>query len=176
MAKSKNRKPKNTKKEEKEIENKKEPENQKKIKSETLIVFGVILLIVIISIFFILETSNTTNIQRSNNNSIIIDETAKINLTQCISNLGIKEKVIYVYGERCSYSQENTPFVDQLINEGFEIHKIEVQSIQFIQFYNCVNNEFDISGTPEFICITSKKMHEGPFSTKKEIEEFIKNC
>ena len=151
-------------------------------KDSRLIVFAMALLIVATAIYIAAQALNETEgdsaNDRQSNSSLVIEENAKTETpVQCLSRNGITSDVLYIYGQDCSHSQENTPWVNELIAEGYSISVLEVSdSSAMLAAYNCLCGIASFEGTPEYVCLKTNATSLGSFSLKSEIVAFMNSC
>ncbi len=151
-------------------------------KENRLIVFAIALLIFLVAAYVAIQAlsgneDNSAN-DRQSNSSLVIDENTKTEThVRCLSRNGIASDVLYIYGQDCSYSQENTPWVNELIAEGYSIFMLDTADTNLmLAAYNCLYGIASFEGTPEYVCIKTNKTHLGSFSLKSEIIAFIESC
>jgi hypothetical protein len=95
----------------------------------------------------------------------------------CLNRIGISEKVLYVYGKTCIYSQKNTKYIEDLIKEGYGIRMIDINNdSEFIPIYNCISKYLIIEGTPTYVCTNNVTKKEEPFSSMSEIINYVNKC
>jgi len=95
----------------------------------------------------------------------------------CLNRIGISEKVLYVYGKTCIYSQKNTKYIEDLIKEGYGIRMIDINNdSEFIPVYNCISKYLIIEGTPTYVCTNNVTKKEEPFSSMSEIINYVNKC
>lgn len=102
---------------------------------------------------------------------IPIDPLEGTNMTvqECLENNGI-DGYIFLYSTSCPHCVNMIPVIDELISEGYNIHKTtDSRSLS-----GCLK---DMSGyVPEFICNVDGSVHLGGGLSKDELIELYTNC
>lgn len=144
-----------------------------------IIILGFLAILAIVALYLIISQNNTKEYSQypEINNSIYIHTTVKeINSSECISKSGITENVIYIYSDDCVYSQRNTPWVKELISQGERIRMISTSDTEeLLKVMNCILN-FELEGTPTYLCIKNMSTHKGIFNSESELIKFINDC
>ena len=185
VKKSKKRKINQNKIDERNNEKEENKISEQRYKSENKVIIYTILailfLLVLISIYWIFTGSEENTYYQNNSNKTIEINSAKnseyVDVRNCLKKIGIYEKVVFLYKQDCAFSIQNIQYIKELIAEGYSIKMFDItNTTEFIQFYNCISKEFEIQGTPTFICVNNISKKEEPFASKLEIINYINNC
>ena len=101
-----------------------------------------------------------------------------MSMEECLANYGISSnQVFFIYSDRCIYSNEMKPLVQQLEKEGNRFVWVNVDNSSAIQITStCLGGIFRYEGTPETICPSNKKGVVGSFSSLDELRGFVTDC
>jgi len=101
-----------------------------------------------------------------------------MSMEECLENYGISnDQVFFIYSDKCIYSMEMKPMVQQLENEGSRFVWVNVDNSSAIQITStCLGGIFRYEGTPETICPSNKKGVIGSFSSMDELRAFVADC
>ena len=146
--------------------------------TDRLIVFSILLFLVVAGIYAVLQLGQPEQqaVPNHSNSSITFDRGQQSDFETCLKNNGISGSVIYIYSRSCAYSQENTPWINELNREGYKIEMIETSGGDMLAVYNCLSGIASFEGTPEYVCTKTNSTHLGAFSLKSEIVAFINGC
>ena len=150
-------------------------------KDSRLIMLAMALIITLAASYIVIQALGETDgpaDSRQSNSSLVIDGNAKTEThVQCLARNGIVSDAVYIYGQDCSYSQDNTPWVTELVSEGYSISMLEASDTSaMLAAYNCLSGIASFEGTPEYVCLKTNATHLGSFSLKSEIVAFMNSC
>jgi len=99
-------------------------------------------------------------------------------MEECLANYGISSnQVFFIYSDKCIYSLEMKPMVQQLENEGNRFVWVNVDNSSAIQITStCLGGIFRYEGTPETICPSNKADWVGIFASMDELRAFVADC
>lgn len=154
-----------------------ENKDKKMINKGTVAVLIIVAFIAFVSLIILLRQNqeDQANIGNKANVSIIIKQNTGKTMAECLSEYGINESIIYIYGDDCVYSQKNTPWVSKIKTE-YNIRMINTKDTEeLIRFMNCIGS-FELEGTPTYVCLKNSQTHVGSFDSESEMNLFIAQC
>lgn len=108
----------------------------------------------------------------------IISAGTSAGMAECLSNNGISlNTLVYVYSDTCSYSQANTPWVMDLISQGYSVFLVNTANVSAMNIVSsCLGGVAQLTGTPEFICPTKRETRVDAFSSEVDLKDFADSC
>lgn len=148
----------------------------------TLMVASLIIIIVIAAPGLLLNITVQTNsitAQNTQTPNVNVNSFGNIstNVSSCLARYGISEgAMIYVYSETCSAAQMNTPWMETLQGEGYNIYFANTDNASAMAAIASCLSGVEISGTPEFICPINGNSEIGAFNSETDLNNFVASC
>ncbi len=134
--------------------------------------FKIIIFFVFIFSIFILSSCNQPINEEYRNN---LNLSSLNRVGECFNESNMIDSLIYIYDDSCPACSQMNPIVNNLINEGYNIIKVNAVTdrTNLNTVMDCSINQ--PSSVPSYICPIDGELNSGVIS-ERELENMIERC